>query len=363
MRLRTRLASALALVGALLSTACVPERSAPSVDTRTAAPPSAGSVAGELTVAEVVTGLTTPWDLQPLQDGSFLVAERDTGKILRVSGTMVSELTTLPGVVPGGEGGLLGLALTGNERGVFAYFTSADDNRIVGMTWDGSRLGTPRLLLSGIPKGGRHNGGGLALGPDGYLYVGTGDASQAGLAQDRESLGGKILRIQGDGRPARDNPFDTAIWSWGHRNVQGLAFDEAGRLWASEFGEQDWDELNLITRGGNYGWPEVEGSGDVPDFTNPKVVWRTSEASPSGLAYWGGSLWMAALRGERLWQIPLSGSNPGDPEPHVVGRYGRLRAVTVDSGGDSLLLSTSNTDGRGDEQEGDDRILRLTLSG
>ena len=214
---------------------------------------------------------------------------------------------------------------------MFAYFTAADDNRIVAMSWDGSALGEPRVILDGIPKGGRHNGGRMVIGPDGFLYVGTGEVGEPPLAQDRNSLGGKILRITLDGQPAPGNPFGNEVWSYGHRNVEGLAFDADGRLWASEFGEQSWDELNLITKGANYGWPEVEGSGNGEGLTNPKVVWTTDEASPAGLAYADGSLWMAALRGERLWQIPISGTEAGDAGVPLAGRartdpYGDLGA-------------------------------------
>lgn len=142
--------------------------------------------------------------------------------------------------------------------------------------------------------------------------------------------------------------------------MEGLAFDGGGRLWASEFGEQSWDELNLIREGGNYGWPEVEGSGDNEDFVNPEVVWRPDEASPAGLAYWQGELWMAALRGARLWEIPLDGAEAGEPKDHFVDEYGRLRSVVVAGNGGDLLLSSSNTDGRGEVRDGDDRILTVT---
>ena len=170
-------------------------------------------------------------------------------------------LRTIDDASPAGEGGLLGLAVTADEQTVFAYFTSAQDNRIVSMSWDGATLGEPKAILTGIPKGGRHNGGRMVVGPDGNLYVGTGETGDTDLAQDKTSLGGKILRITTDGQPAAGNPFSNEVYSYGHRNVEGLAFDDQGRLWASEFGEQTWDELNLITEGGNYGWPEVEGSG------------------------------------------------------------------------------------------------------
>ncbi len=315
---------------------------------------------GKLQPLVVVKGLTSPWGLAPLTDGSTLVSERDTGKIKRVAKGKATEITQLSAVRPGGEGGLLGLVVTPDENTVFAYFTASVDNRIVSMSWDGSRLGDPKTILTGIPKGFRHNGGRLVIGPDGYLYVGTGETGDESLSQNKKSLGGKILRLRLNGKPAPGNPFDNEVYSYGHRNVQGLAFDDAGRLWASEFGDQTWDELNLITKGGNYGWPEAEGSSKNDGFINPKVVWKTSEASPSGLAYWQGELWMAALRGMRLWEIPVEGTKVEDPKSHFANDYGRLRSVTVSKDGKSLLLSASNTDGRNEVKPGDDRLMRIT---
>jgi aldose sugar dehydrogenase len=308
----------------------------------------------------VATGLTSPWGLVALADGSTLVSERDTRRILHLVDGRATPLRTIGDARPGGEGGLLGLAVTQDEQTVFTYYTAENDNRLASMSWDGRHLGEPTVILSGIPSGGRHNGGRLALGPDGHLYIGTGETGDPSLAQDKESLGGKILRITTAGKPAPGNPFDNEVYSYGHRNVEGLAFDDEGRLWASEFGEQTWDELNLITKGGNYGWPQVEGASENEELINPKVVWETSDASPAGLAYWRGRLWMAALRGQQLWEIPLQGTTPGRPVGHFADKYGRLRSVAVTGDGSSLLLSSSNTDGRGVQQPGDDRVLKLT---
>ncbi len=352
------------MFGALLLVAgCGSPATAPSPDTDTArpsAPTSASPSAAEPRVTELLTGLTSPWGLVTLRDGRLLISERDTRRILVVDDGQETQLRTIDDASPAGEGGLLGLAVTADEQTVFAYFTSAQDNRIVSMSWDGTTLGEPKPILTGIPNGGRHNGGRMVVGPDGDLYVGTGETGDTGLAQDKTSLGGKILRITTDGKPAAGNPFGNEVFSYGHRNVEGLAFDDQGRLWASEFGEQTWDELNLITKGGNYGWPEVEGSGQVAGMINPKVVWSTAEASPSGLAFWRGSLWMAALRGARLWQIPVDGEDTGTPVAHLTQQYGRLRSVTVSADGNALLVSNSNTDGRGDPAADDDRLLRLT---
>ena len=337
----------------------------PSADTVTSAPAPGGASSGELRAADLVTGLTSPWGLIAFDDGSLLLSERDTTEIKLVppGGGRAETVATIEEARPAGEGGLLGLATTPDEDRVLAYYTSETDNRVVSMTWDGSRLGPPEVILEGIPHGDgdRHEGGGLVVGPDGLLYVSTGETGDTPeIAQDQDSLGGKVLRVTLEGRPAPGNPFGTAVYSLGHRNVEGLAFDDQGRLWASEFGDSTWDELNLIEAGNNYGWPEVEGSSDREEFTNPAVVWRTEQNSPAGLGFWDGSLWMAGLRGQTLWEIPLDREGTREPVAHLVGELGRLRIVERAADGGSLLLGTSNTDGRGEPSDGDDRLLSVT---
>ena len=357
MRTGTALLLAAALAAALAAGCTGTEDPRPSV-TRAA---TAG--AGAVTVAD---GLDTPWGVARLPDGTLLVGSRDTGRILRLDPATGArtDAGTVPGVVPGGEGGLLGLATDGRGR-VYAYLTTAADNRIVRLGLDparpaGRQLGEPDALLTGIPRGGRHNGGRIAFGPDGMLYAGTGDSSRTGLAQDRDSLAGKILRITPDGAPAPGNPFPgSPVYSLGHRNVQGLAWDPRGRLWASEFGQDTWDELNLVRPGGNYGWPEAEGRAGRPGLVDPVAQWHPSEASPSGIAYASGAIWMAGLRGERLWRVPLDGDHPAAaPTALLDHTAGRLRTVLAEPDG-TLLVTTGNTDGRGDPRPGDDRLLRL----
>ena len=225
------------------------------------------------------------------------------------------------------------------------------------MTYDGRRLGPPNPVLTGIPNGFVHDGGRLLFAPDGNLFVSTGETGQGELAQGRDSLGGKILRITPQGRPAPGNPVrGSPVWTMGHRNVQGLAFDGRGRLWATEFGQDTWDELNRIEKGRNYGWPLVEGRGTLAEYRNPYVQWRPAEASPSGLAYLDGALWAGSLRGARLWRIPVTANGVGQPQDYFVGAYGRLRTVVAAPDG-NLWVTTSNRDGRGSPQPGDDRIL------
>ncbi|MFF5449827.1 PQQ-dependent sugar dehydrogenase [Streptomyces sp. NPDC012950] len=347
-------------------------RTPPSASTSASASASASGTAasppaaGRVTVAGTLTeGLKSPWGLAELPGGDLLVSSRDERTITRIDGRTGAKtpLGEVPGVVPGGEGGLLGLAV--RDGRVYAYLTASSDNRIVRMRYGGGagdRLGPPEPVLTGIPKGFTHNGGRIAFGPDGMLYAGTGETGETGLAQDRESLGGKVLRMTPEGRPAPGNPFpDSVVYSYGHRNVQGLAWDADGRLWAAEFGQNTWDELNLVGAGKNYGWPEAEGKAGKRGFEDPVAQWKTSEASPSGIAYARGAIWMAGLRGERLWRVPLSGAErSGEPEAFLEGGHGRLRTVLA-TGGDRLWLVTSETDTRGTPGPGDDRILRLRV--
>ncbi|MEV0378501.1 PQQ-dependent sugar dehydrogenase [Nonomuraea sp. NPDC050643] len=324
----------------------------------TAAVP-AGAAPGD--PKDVVTGLSVPWAIAFLPGGDALVTERDSARLLRVTPAgQARELGTIEGVTPDGEGGLMGVAVKGEQ--IFLYYTAEQDNRIVRYRHAGDGLTDRRLIVEGIPKGGIHNGGRLAFGPDGFLYATTGEIGDRSLAQQRDSLGGKILRMTADGAPAPGNPFGTLVYSYGHRNVQGLAWDTAGRLYASEFGANTYDEVNLIKPGANYGWPEVEGRGDDQRYVNPILTWSTGEASPSGMAYAAGSLWVGALRGARLWQVPLGDDgSAGRPVAHYTDRYGRIRAVTTTPDG-ALWVGTSNQDGRGSPRNGDDRIMTVTPS-
>lgn len=321
---------------------------------------------GDLRVAEtIVDRLETPWDVDFLPDGAALVTLRDSGKVLRLDddGTTDMDAGGEGGAVQGvrheSEDGLLGLAI-GPDGGIYVYLTTESDNRVVRYTMRGDDLVDPEVVLEGIPTHENHAGGRIAFGPDGHLYVTTGDARNLDLPQDTSSLAGKILRVTTTGDPAPGNPFDNEVYSYGHRNVQGLGWTSDGTMYASEFGSSEFDELNLIEPGGNYGWPHIEGWADDSKYINPLVTWTTDEASPSGIAVTDDDIWMTALRGERLWQIPIRADGKlGEPRDHQLD-LGRLRAVTVAPDGD-LWVVTSNTDGRGDPSAKDDRIVRLEV--
>ena len=349
-----------------------PSPAAASTSPPAPTPEPAGSIAGGSppgTVSVIATGLDVPWGLGFLPSGVALVSERATGRVLQIpaAGGTPEPLLTLPGVDTTGtaEGGLLGLAVSpsyARDQLIYAYLTTATDNRIVRFTLAGG-TSSVRPILTGLLRGTIHNGGRIAFGPDGKLYAGVGETGQRGLAQDTTSRNGKILRVNPDGSIPAGNPFPgSPIWSYGHRNVQGLAWDSAGRLWSAEFGQDRFDEVNLIQPGRNYGWPVVEGVGDTDGgrYTNPKVTWPTDEASPSGAAIIGDTLYLGALQGKAVLRVSLDGTSATKEAPLVADRYGRIRTVAAAPDG-ALWFTTSNRDGRGDPRTGDDHIFRMQL--
>jgi len=324
--------------------------------------PAAG--AQDPATSTIAAGLQVPWGIAFLPDRSALVSERTTGRIMRITPNgRKSVAMRVPGVATSaGEGGLLGLALSptyARDKLVYAYYTTARDNRIARF-----RLGgRPRPILTGLRRGQIHNGGRIAFGPDGKLYAGVGETGDRGLAQNRSAQNGKILRMNPNGSVPSDNPFKgSRVWSYGHRNVQGLAWDGAKRLWATEFGQDRFDEVNLIRKGRNYGWPVVEGTGSTQGgrFANPLVTWPTSQASPSGDAVVGSTLYVATLQGRCLYRIPIDGTKLGSPTRLLANRFGRLRTVARAPDG-SLWVMTSNRDGRGQPRAGDDKIIRVAI--
>ena len=318
------------------------------------------------TVTTLASGLDAPWSVIPLESGA-LISQRDDGRIRELTPDgALRDVGTVRDVASGGEGGLLGIALheDGATTWLYAYATSSSDNRIVRMPLTGAAgsyaLGRAETVIDGIRRAQTHNGGRIAFGPDGMLYVTTGDAGNRDASQNERSRNGKILRLTPEGDAAPGNPFGNRVWSYGHRNVQGIAWTSDGTMWASEFGQNMWDELNRIVPGGNYGWPIVEGEAGDERFIDPVAQWRTSEASPSGLAAVGDTLFLAGLRGERLWIVDTAdGALRGDPRA-ALDDQGRLRdAVAAPDG--TLWVLTNNTDGRGSPRADDDLLLRLGL--
>lgn len=370
---------------------------------------------GLVSDAQTAAPTVSSADGTSIADGTTLLSERDSGDILELlADGSTRVVATVSGVSHGGEGGLLGLAARavsaaalptlGDPSGeplrptpthgvqppspkkgtsgtdgsgtaspaarqpaasgtwIYAYFTSDSDNRVVRMPLQGAAgaltLGQPELVLSGIPRAGNHNGGRIAFGPDGLLYATAGDAGNGANAQNPDSLGGKILRMTPTGGVPSGNPFGTLVWSLGHRNPQGIGWDSTGRMLASEFGQNTWDELNLITPGSNYGWPAVEGVAGAAGFVDPVAQWATSEASPSGLAVVNDTVFIASLRGERIWRwVPDAGA---PPSAWFEGEFGRIRDVAAGADG-TLWFVSNNTDGRGDPGEGDDRLWQVAL--
>lgn len=342
-----------AVLALTVLTGCTPQSGGAAQPTSAATSPAAQVVA---------TDLDAPWSVVPV-DESLLVSERDTGRIIEVlpDGT-TRDAGVIEDAAGATEGGLLGLAI-GDGGDLYAYMTTETDNRIQRFTLDGEpgslSLGQPETILDGIPATWFHNGGRIAFGPDGMLYAGTGDAGNSSGSQDLDYLGGKVLRMTPDGDVPDDNPYPgSLVYSLGHRNVQGIAWAEDGTMFASEFGQDTWDELNVIEPGSNYGWPIVEGQADDPDYVDPVQQWRPADASPSGLTVAGDTVYIANLRGERLRAIPVD--DLGSATDYYVGEYGRLRDVTPATDG-GLLVLTNNTDGRGSAGPDDDQLLHIAL--
>ncbi len=312
--------------------------------------------------------LTIPWEIEFLPNGDLLVTER-SGKLLQI-GTTTKTIFEISGVEHVGEGGLLGLALAPDflhTNFIYLYYTFKNngilENRVERYRLVKGNLTDRTVILKGIKGAPNHDGGRLAFGPDGKLYVTTGDAQQPDLAQDINSLNGKILRINPDGSIPGDNPFANAVYSYGHRNPQGLAWDSQGRLWATEHGpsgiETGNDEVNLIVKGGNYGWPEIRGKQTQAGMIAPVIEsGRQDTWAPASLTIINDTLYFGGLRGEALYSAQIHTNRLINLKRHFQSEFGRIRAVKVGPDG-WLYISTSNRDGRGDINSGDDKIIRI----
>jgi glucose/arabinose dehydrogenase len=305
--------------------------------------------------------LEVPWAMAFLPDGRMIFTERP-GRVNILEGKQVKLVANI-NTTSNSESGLLGVAVDPNfnqNRYIYLYYTSGSFNRVSRFEL-GEKLENETILIDNIPASQIHDGGRLKFGPDGKLYITTGDASQRELAQDTNSLAGKILRMNPDGSVPADNPFGNYVYSYGHRNPQGIAWGSDGIMYASEHGQTRNDEINIITRGSNYGWPNMEGNQTSQGMVSPLRAYTEFTLAPSGLAYYQGSLYLAGLRGNQLRRVRLSADGRS-----VVGEealfqgLGRVRDVVAYNG--YLYISTSNRDGRGVPKSGDDQIIRVKVS-
>lgn len=339
----------------------VKELSTPSQESNTKTTTSADIPLSEI----VATDLQVPWSIAFLPNKDILVTER-IGRLQRIDPQGKKTLVaTLSDVKQTGESGLHGIALHPDfekNNYVYVYYTysangSDTKNRVVRFTLTNNTLTDKTIIVDAIPGALFHDGGRIKFGPDKFLYISTGDAQEPSLAQDKNSLAGKILRVTDDGKPAPDNPFNTRIYSYGHRNPQGFTWDNTGQLWETEHGQSATDEVNHIGIGNNYGWPDIRGNEKRQGMITPTLQSADATWAPGDIAFLDGSLYFVGLRGQALFSINLS-QTPLIVKEHLKGEFGRMREIAV--GPDNLLyITTSNRDGRGAPSSGDDRIIRI----
>lgn len=330
----------------------------------------ASAIHGPSSAPEIVaSNLRVPWDVVFLPNNGLLISER-TGSLIYINRNGAQKRIPIPEASSIGEGGLLGLALHpqfSSNRFLYLYMTSnvpdGLTNRVVRYTFENTVLQNPVIIIADIPGARHHDGGRIAFGPDEFLYITTGDAGVGAHAQDIHSLAGKILRLNDDGTIPSDNPFQNEVYSYGHRNPQGLAWDDAGELWSTEHGrsgvQSGFDELNRIERGGNYGWPKSEG-GTVEEGTIPPIIHSGSDSTwaPASLSYHSGYFFWGGLRGEGIYIAQKTADGATPLPPRFFREYGRIRTITIGHDG-YLYFTTSNTDGRGRPQNADDKLYRI----
>lgn len=372
--MKTRWIRVLSFLVVFIGTQCKKDK---NVKTDVSPPPTTPTpVPKKMVMRTLLSHLEIPWGLAVLPNGDLLFSERP-GRInlLKKNDNTSTNLYSAT-VQSNGEGGLLSICLDPSflsNHYVYAYVTT-DSNRVIRFTYQNNQLQFDRVILGGIPQAQNHDGGALKFGPDGYLYVGTGDAMQPNLAQDKNSLAGKILRIDRQGAAAPGNPFQTRIWSYGHRNVQGFAWTQQGSLFATEHGpsgENGWsahDEINLILPGHNYGWPLALGGTETDSLSPPFLHSGNDTWAPSGCTWLGpSSIWpnclvLACLRGKKLIRLYIEpGTNQiAKRADTLVGTFNRLRNITENQDG-SLIFGSSNRGSSGSELPGDDKIYQLSL--
>lgn len=328
-------------------------------------------------VSVVAENLEVPWALAFLPNGNMIVTERPGRALLIDKDGKEIQIASI-NVRTTGESGLHGVAVDpdfNSNNYIYLYYTYSDEanntlNRVVRYRLENNRLFEDKIIADKISGAPNHDGGRIKFGPDGFLYITTGDAQEPSLAQDKNSLSGKIMRVKRDGNNVPDNPFRTKIYSYGHRNPQGITWDLRGQLWSTEHGPSGGtfgtgnDELNKIFAGRNYGWPIIQGDETRTGMETPVInSGRADTWAPAGAAFLPaqagfGSIFFAGLRGEALYEYKIGEQKLVE---HFKNEYGRLREVIV--GPDNMLyITTSNRDGRGNPRGGDDKILRIDPS-
>ncbi|WP_244943958.1 PQQ-dependent sugar dehydrogenase [Siminovitchia fortis] len=353
---------ALSIAAVFLIAGCSEQRSSPD-GSEYMEKPEQSLPAEDLEV--IADNLDVPWSIEKLEDTIYLT-ER-SGNIVKIEGDEVERQSVEleEEVSTASEAGLLGFVLApdfSESNQAYAYYTYENSggqfNRIVTLRLEGNIWREESLLLDQIPSGTYHHGGRLKIGPDEKLYATAGDASEREIAQDLNSLGGKILRLNLDGSIPGDNPFpDSYVYSYGHRNPQGITWSSDGTMYASEHGDNANDEINLIKAGQNYGWPIIEGEEKQEGMVSPLFT-SGNEATwaPSGMAYDNDKLYVAALRGTAVLEFDLKTNE----QRELVTDLGRIRDVFIED--EYLYFISNNLDGRGTGQENDDRLYRMPLS-
>lgn len=343
------------------------DTSLPALDEVVSENPDTSNLPAEEVIAE---NLNIPWELAFLPDGDMLVTERPgTLKRIGKNGAAIP----IAGVAHRGEGGLLGMALHpdfASNNFIYLYSTTnvtgGLSNRVERYKLTNNQLSDRKVIIENIDGSSNHDGGRIAFGPDSLLYIATGDAEVRDNAQNTQSLAGKILRLTDDGAIPSDNPFKNAVFSYGHRNPQGITWDSEGNLWVTEHGPSGTstgnDELNKVEKGKNYGWPIIEGDETQAGMEKPILHSGSKETwAPSGIAYLRNRLIFTGLRGQSLYIAEVSGGTAKNLSTMLRQKYGRLRSVTV--GQDNMLyITTNNGDGRGSKKPGDDKIIRIKPS-
>ena len=351
----------------------VAKRELPSPPSATDSTDSMNVVTEADRVEVVAKNLEVPWAIAFLRDGKMLVTERrGTVQLISKDGK-ATQVAQIKNVKQFSESGLHGIALHPKfeeNRFVYLYYTYGEGigqtlNRVVRMSFDGNSLKDEKIIVDKIPGAPNHDGGRIKFGPDGFLYITTGDAQEPSSSQEENSLAGKILRVTDEGSPAPGNPFENSVYSYGHRNPQGITWDESGNLWETEHGPSGGslgtgnDEINKIESGKNYGWPTIQGDQTKEGMETPlKNSTKDIAWAPAGAAFIGNSLFFGGLRGQTLYEAVIQNGQIIDFKEHLKGEFGRIREVIV--GPDNMLyMTTSNRDGRGFPKAEDDKILKI----